>query len=246
MNHAFYEGKIYHKRMLPKVHDFTYKFFMLDIALDSYETLSNKYFSINSFNLFSFQTKDHFGKDTDFKKNIEELLTQYGLKPTQNMRFITLPSIIGYVFNPISILLLFNGNTPTHMIAEVHNYNGGRVIYPVKLESKDKKHYKGVGFKDMYVSPFFDRVGKYQFSLTYDATQFALSIALFENEKKMLTTTFVGKPLSFSVQNIKSLFFRHTFLTLWVVTRTLWQSLKLKLKGLRWNSPTPEDQIRRA
>ena len=246
MSHKFYEGMIYHTRISPKKHDFTYKFFMLDIDMASYDTLENNYFSKNRFNLFSFYTKDHFGKSEDFKENIKELLATYSLEPTEKMRFITLPSITGFVFNPISVLVLFENDIPVYMISEVHNYNGGRVIYPVKLKSKDNKHYKGIELKDMYVSPFFQRVGEYKFSFTYDENQMVLAITLFENEKKMLTTTFVGKSLEFSDKNIKSLFLRHTFLTVWVVTRTLWQSLQLKLKGLRWNSPSAQDKIRRA
>jgi DUF1365 family protein len=246
MSHHFFEGTIYHKRLSPKKHDFKYKFFMLDIDMSSFDKLDNKYFSQNSFNLFSFNTKDHFGESKDFKENVKELLNKYSLQATSKMRFITLPSIVGYVFNPISILILFDKDTPTHMIAEVHNYNGGRVIYPVKLESNDNKHFKGFSAKDMHVSPFFKREGKYEFYLTYTGNKLNLGIHLFENDKKMLTSTFVGDSLAFNESNIISLFFRHTLLTVLVVTRTLWQSLKLKLKGLKWHSPTEQDQIRRA
>ncbi|MGB1226494.1 MAG: DUF1365 domain-containing protein [Poseidonibacter sp.] len=246
MSHKFQEGIIYHKRVSPKKHEFKYKFFMLDIDMNSYEKLDNKYFSKNSFNLFSFNTKDHFGKSDDFKENIKEILNKYSIEATQKMRFITLPRILGYVFNPISVLILFEKDIPTYMIAEVHNYNGGRVIYPVKLESNDNKHYKGTGLKDMYVSPFFQRDGRYDFSLTYEANQFSLGINLFEKDEKMLNSTFVGKPRVFNEVNVVSLFFSHTLLTVWVVTRTLWQSLKLKLKGLKFNKPTAQDQVRRA
>lgn len=246
MSHKFFEGLIYHKRISPKKHEFKYKFFMIDINAESVERLDNTYFSQNSFNLFSFFAKDHFGKSGDFKENIKTLLKQHDIKATSKIRFITLPRILGYVFNPISVLILFEKNRPVNMIAEVHNYNGGRVIYPVKLESNDNKHYKGITTKDMYVSPFFNRDGRYEFDLTYTDNQFSIGINLFENDKKMLTSTFVGKSLVFNERTILSLFFRHTLLTFWVVTRTIWQSLKLKLKGLKWNSPIKQDQIRRA
>lgn len=246
MSHKFFEGTIYHKRYSPKTHNFKYKFFMIDIDISKLDKLDNKYFSQNSFNLFSFNTKDHFGKSTDFKENIKTLLEKYDLKPTQKMRFVTLPRIIGYVFNPISILILFENDKPTNMIAEVHNYNGGRVIYPVKLETKDDKHYKGEILKDMYVSPFFKRDGEYKFNLTYSNKDFSIGINLFEDDKKVLTSTFTGQSLVFNEVNIVSLFLRHTLLTFWVVTRTIWQSLKLKIKGLKWNRPQAIDQIRRA
>jgi len=246
MSHKFLEGTIYHKRVSPKKHEFKYKFFMLDIDMSSFERLDNSYFSQNSFNLFSFNSKDHFGNSEDFKENIKTLLKKYSIEATSKMRFVTLPRILGYVFNPISVLILFDKNRPTHMIAEVHNYNGGRVIYPITLESNDKKHYKGKTTKDMYVSPFFNRVGRYEFDLTYTDNQFSIGINLFENDTKMLTSTFVGKSLVFNEHNLLSLFFRHTLLTFWVVTRTIWQSLKLKSKGLKWNKPIAQDQIRRA
>ena len=246
MSHKFQEGIIYHKRLNPKKHEFKYKFFMVDIDMKSFEKLDTKLFSYNCFNLFSFNTKDHFGKNEDFKDNIKELLKKYQIEATNKMRFITLPSILGYVFNPISVLILFDNFKPTYMIAEVHNYNGGRVIYPVKLESKDKKHYKGKILKDMYVSPFFKSNGKYEFDLTYEDNRFSIGINLFENDKKMLSSTFVGNSLVFNERTIISLFFRHSFLTFWVVTRTIWQSLKLKLKGLKWNKPRAYDQIKRA
>lgn len=246
MNHRFLEGKIYHKRLSPKKHSFKYKFFMLDINMSLFEKLDDiSSFSINTFNLFSFHTKDHFGKSKDFRENIKFLLDKYSLKETEKMRFITLPSILGYVFNPISILILFEQEVPKYMIAEVHNYNGGRVIYPVKMELIKDGYFKGSSLKDMYVSPFFNRDGKYEFTLEYTKKKFLLGIELFENDKKMLTSTFVAKNLEFNKKNITLLFFRHTLLTFWVVTRTIWQSLKLKIKGLKWNKVTTQDQRRR-
>ena len=246
MSHQFLEGIIYHKRAHPKKHEFKYKFFMLDIEISSLNELKNKYFSINCFNLFSFNTKDHFGKSKDFIKNIDELLQENNLEKTSKMRFITLPSILGFVFNPISVLILFKDDKPSHMIAEVHNYNGGRVIYSVKLETNDNIHYKAHTKKDMYVSPFFKADGEYEFNLIYTKEQVSLGVKLFEDDKKMLSSIFVGKRIEFNQKNIVQLFLRHTLLTVWVVTRTIWQSLKLKLKGLKWNKPRAEDLIRRA
>ena len=72
---------------------------MIDIDISKFEKLDTKYFSLNSFNLFSFSTQDHFGENIDFKENIKNLLKKYDLNPTEKMRFITLPSILGYVFS---------------------------------------------------------------------------------------------------------------------------------------------------
>jgi len=245
MNHRYYNGTIYHKRYLPREHDFKYKFFMLDIELSTLEKLRNRFFSINSFNIFSFYSKDHFGKNEDFNKNIKELLKRFSINRATKMRFITLPRIFGFVFNPISLLILFKEDKPKYLLAEVHNYNGGRVIYPIKLKNEGGKTYKGESIKDMYVSPFFKRDGDYKFTLAYDNNQISLNILLFENNEKMLTSTFKGEAMIFNEKNIFKLFFKHTLLTFWVVTRTIYQSIKLKLKGLKWHKAISQDQIKR-
>jgi len=127
----------------------------------------------------------------------------------------------------------------------VHNYNGGRVVYPVKLEAKTGTKYIGEANKDMYVSPFLKRDGVYKFALDYSLEKMGLSIYLYEDDEKTMMTVFSATSKDFSTKSILSLFCKHTFLTFLVVTRTLWQTLKLKLKGLKFNTVTPKDQRRR-
>lgn len=244
MSHQFFEGEVYHKRYLPKIHEFTYKFFMLDLDLSEFHKHNNKMFSFEKFNLFSFKTKDHFGISSDFLENVDELLSKFHLKASEKMRFITLPRTLGFVFNPISLLVLIDEDKPTYLLAEVHNYNGGRVVYPVKLEEKDGKFY-GVIDKEMYVSPFFGRLGSYEFQLSYENNVLSCSIDLYEEGTHKLRAAFKGSSLSFSTKNSLKLFVRHTFLTMRVVTRTVWQTFRLWIKGMKWQSPTLQDQKRR-
>lgn len=245
-SHQFYDGVIYHKRFLPKSHEFKYKFFMLDIDTNSLDELKTKLFSYNKLNLFSFKSKDHFGKQENFLENVDELLEKFHISKPHKLRFITLPRILNFVFNPISLLLIFNKSEQLdYILAEVHNYNGGRVIYPVKLTHKGHNLYRGEIPKDMYVSPFFKRDGDYSFLFRYDKSNVALKIDLFEENKKMLSASFSGTSLAFTNKNIIKLFLKHTFLTFFVVTRTLWQSLKLYVKGLKFNSVEDIDTKRR-
>lgn len=245
MSHSFFEGTVYHKRYSPKVHEFTYPFYLLDIDLDVLSTLKNRLFSLQGFNLFSFKSKDHFGAHEDFMQNVEELLGKFGLKASENMHFITLPRVANFVFNPISVLILFENEKPTHLFAEVHNYNGGRVVYPVTLNTKDDRGYEGEVMKEMYVSPFLETSGEYRFFLRYDEDKMSLKVDLYDAGAKKLTACFSGKARPFKSATVAKLFVRHSFLTLWVVTRTLWQSFKLWRKGLTFYSPLPSDQIRR-
>lgn len=245
MSHHFFEGTVYHKRYTPKVHEFTYPFYLLDIDLSLLEGLKNRLFSLEGFNLFSFKSKDHFGQSKDFMQNVEALLETFNLSSSKEMHFVTLPRVVNFVFNPISVLILFEESVPTYLLAEVHNYNGGRVVYPVKLDSKDGKNYIGEVMKDMYVSPFLETSGEYRFLFRREGDKMSLKVDLYEADEKKLTASFSGKSRPFESKTVAKLFVKHSFITFWVVTRTLWQSLKLWRKGLTFYSPTQSDQIRR-
>jgi len=247
-NHRFYEGAIYHKRVHPKIHKFKYKFYLLDIDVadsSSFEKLKNSFFSINRLNFLSFKTKDHFGTSDNFLENIDELLEKFNLEKSSKLRFITLPRVLNFVFNPISILMVFDkDDIPTHILAEVHNYNNGRVIYPVKLEKKGKSFF-GIVKKDMYVSPFFETTGVYKFELKYDEEKLFVKIDLYENDVYKLSAIFNSKSKEFNKKTSLSIFLRYAFITFLVVSRTFFQSIKLYLKGLKVYAPRSEDKIRR-
>ena len=243
--HKFYEGTIYHKRFHPKVHEFKYNFYLLDIDLNYFENLKNSLFSINKLNFLSFKTKDHFGKSDDFLQNVDELLEKFSIKKTKNMRFFTLPRVLNFVFNPISALVVFDDNNQaTHLLAEVHNYNNGRVVYPILLEKKGNS-YVGKVKKDMYVSPFFKTDGVYEFQLKYDENKLFLKIDLFEDNEYKLTAIFNSKAKDFNKKSSLNIFFKYMFSTFLVVTRTYIQAIRLFIKGLKIHSPREQDKERR-
>ena len=243
--HKFYEGTIYHKRFHPKVHEFKYNFYLLDIDLNYFENLKNSLFSINKLNFLSFKTKDHFGKSDDFLQNVDELLEKFSIKKTKNMRFFTLPRVLNFVFNPISALVVFDDNNQaTHLLAEVHNYNNGRVVYPIVLE-KEGNSYTGKVKKDMYVSPFFKTDGVYEFQLKYDENKLFLKIDLFEDNEYKLTAIFNSKAKDFNKKSSLNIFLKYMFSTFLVVTRTYIQAIRLFIKGLKIHSPREQDKERR-
>ena len=196
----------------------------------------------------SLKSVDHFGKSRDFIKNIEELLEKFDLKASSKMRFLTLPRVLNFVFNPISVLLLFDEESnPTHILAEVHNYNGGRVVYCVKLEKHQNNttSYFGAVKKDMYVSPFFKQQGIYEFELKYDEHKLFIKIDLYENQQHKLTAIFNSKSKPYSFKNILIVFVRYMFSTFLVVSRTFYHAFRLYLKGLKIYSPRDNDKIKR-
>lgn len=246
MSHRFYEGEIFHKRFFPKEHAFTYDYFFLDIDVKTIASLNNSLFKINKAGVMGFSAIDHFGASEDFAQNATELISEMGWeKPTQ-LRFLTLPRMFHFVFNPISMLLLLDKQGAVqHAIAEVHNYNGGRVLYPMNFEENEQGHLRAECSKSMYVSPFMGYEGTYTFHIEYTKNHFELRIHLSEGDQPMLVAHFSGSSRDYTTATIRSLLCNHTFLSLFVVTRTLWQSLRLKQKGLVFYSPRPQDQIKK-
>ncbi len=246
MSHSFYQGEIFHKRFFPKIHTFTYDYFFLDIDVFDIASLKNSLFKINKAGIMGFLTEDHFGESDNFFNNTTEIIKNMDWENPSKLRFITLPRMFHFVFNPISMLLLLDEhNDVQHAIAEVHNYNGGRVLYPLNFEKNNYGRFVAKCSKSMYVSPFMGYEGTYEFELDYTGDHFGLKITLFEGGKNMLISNFKGTARDYSVSTIRSLLYKHKFLSMFVVTRTLWQSFILKLKGLRFNSPRPQDQIKK-
>jgi len=244
MSHRCYEGEIFHKRFSPKVHHFTYDYFFVDIDVNDLSSLKTTFFSYNKANILSFLARDHFGSSENFLQNASELITALGWREPVNLRFLTLPRMFHFVFNPISILLLLDSeNRVSHAVAEVHNYNGGRVLYPMELECDSKGRCMGISPKSMYVSPFMGYDGEYHFTIEYTPQHFGLIVELHVNNAPLLLAHFSGSAKPFTASSIRSLMYAHTFLTLFVVTRTLWQTALLKLKGgLKWYPPRTQDQ----
>lgn len=244
ISHKFYEGMIFHKRFHPKINKFKYNFYFLDINVNKLSSLKNRYFSQNGFNLFSFKSKDHFGNSEDFSKNAYDLIEKFNLKKPEELRFVTLPRVLNFVFNPISILLLINKNKITDILAEVHNYNNGRVIYPIKLEESGDT-YKGVVKKDMYVSPYFKTQGIYKFEIKYKQNNFNVKIDLYEDNIHKLTALMSLKPLEFNQSNSLKIFSKYLFSNFLVVLRTYFQAIKLFFKGLEIYKPRQIDKSKR-
>jgi DUF1365 family protein len=219
---------------------------MLDMDVSELETLKSRYFSLNRFNLFGFYAKDHFGQGDDFRNNIKVLLKNFDYQEADSMRFVTLPRMLGFVFNPISLLILYKEKKPYAMLVEVHNYEGGRIVYPVTLAQSKNNHYHGNTSKDMYVSPFFQREGVYDFVFQSTPEKFWLHITYTQEDTKKLTTTLSTQCLPYNDEELIKIFFVYPMLTLGVVVQTLWQSLRLKLKGLTWYQSLPIDQEKRS
>jgi hypothetical protein len=122
---------IFHKRITPKENSFSYRVFYICFDIEKISELSNKIFSVNKFNLFSFYFKDHGKKDGSSLKNwADNLFNQQGIKNYNRIFLHTHPRILGYVFNPVSFWFALDKNDKIKaIIAQVNNTFGENHCY---------------------------------------------------------------------------------------------------------------------
>ena len=169
MNTKIIVSSIVHKRYGNIKHFFKYKVPSLFVDLDELEIIQSKskIFSVNSFNIFSFNEKDHGYRDErSIKEFIIEMLQNYDVKYRNlKIKILCFPRIFGYVFNPLSIIYCYDEDKLISIFYEVKNTSNEQHTYIfARGHSKILKALTHECQKNFYVSPFIGMKGKYLFT----------------------------------------------------------------------------------
>ena len=231
-----YSGQVIHTRFKPKKHNFKYKVFSLLIDLDEIKEINNNLnlFSYNRFNLISFFDKDHGNRDGG---NIKEWVRKNLIK--KNIKFHSLrveilcyPRILGYVFNPLSILYVYNEkNELISIFYEVKNTFGEQHTYI--FETKDQKLIKNKCDKKFYVSPFIDMECEYNFSVTKPGDSISVIINQHDKEGKLLFASQDGKRQDLTSKNLIVNYLKHPLMTFKVIVAIHYEAFKLWFKKVK-------------
>ena len=95
-----------HRRLRPKIHRLNYRVFWLLLDLSEIDDVDARLrlFSRNRFNLLSFHDKDYGDKSGALRPQVDAWMAQAGIDLAGGpVRLLTMPRVLGYVFNPISI-----------------------------------------------------------------------------------------------------------------------------------------------
>ena len=201
-------------------------------------------FSRNRFNLFSVQDTSHGGPMQQGRGLTwaEEVFADAGLDVQRvRIRLLTQPGFLGYVFNPVSFWLAFEGGALRAVIAEVTNTCGDRHSYLCHLPGFEKitPDRQIAAQKIFHVSPFQQIAGTYRFNFAVSSARIAIRI-LHENGKSGVVATLTGKARPLSNLSILGAALRRPFGALRTITLIHWQALKLWWKGAVYNPrPTP-------
>jgi uncharacterized protein len=232
---ALYRGAVMHQRLRPKRHRLSYRAFWLLLDLDEIDPLDSglRLFSRNRFNLFSFHDRDHGdGSWRPLRRQIDDYLAAAGVDLDGGpIRLLTMPRVLGYVFNPISIYYCHQADG--RLAAVVYEVTSTfRVRHSYVIPVTGDGAFRQVCGKALHVSPFIGMDIDYAFRGWAPADDLALAIDAADASGLLLSAVMTGRRAPLSDGAIAAAAASIPLLTLKVVAAIHWEALKLWLKGV--------------
>lgn len=251
---GLYVGEVVHRRSRTFEHRLHYRVWMVLADLDELEGLQDRLRLLGRgrFGLISFRPSDHGDRSGHpLRAQVENHLAQAGIDIAGGpIRLLTMPRILGYGFNPISV---FFCHTPdgalaallyevTNTFHERHSYlvavpsppppGGGGP--PEAVEGAGPALIRQTADKQLFVSPFMDRDLTYDFTVRPPGDAVSVVVAVRRGDTPILTASFAGQRRPLTDGQLLRAFLTHPLLT-WKVTLGIhWEALKIMFKGARY------------
>jgi DUF1365 family protein len=243
---GFYAGTVMHRRLRPRPHRLQYRIFALLLDLDEIDGVARRLrlFSRNRFNLFSFHDRDYgAGSYETLRSQVETHLRAAELACDGGpIRLLTMPRILGYAFNPLSVYFCHRRDGGLAAILyEVNNTFGERHSYLIPVGANDD----GTALvrqecpKQLYVSPFLDMDMTYAFRVLPPGRRVAISVTGRDAEGPVIVAVLAADRAPLTDAILARAFVTFPLLTLKVIAGIHWEALLLWWKGLRLRTRPP-------
>jgi hypothetical protein len=246
---GLYVGEVAHRRLRPHRHALRYRTFALLVDLDELAPLAAglRLFSHNKFNLFSFFDKDYGDGVAPLRQQVERCAREAGVVLEGGpIRLLTMPRILGFAFNPISLYFCHGRDGALRAILyEVNNTFGQRHGYFIPVEADDAGPVRQSCAKQFYVSPFMAMDMVYDFTVHPPGERLSIAIVERDRDGVVLTATQNQARIALTDAALARVFFTHPLLTLKVVAGIHFEALALWIKGMRLQvrPPPPERPV---
>lgn len=244
-----YVGTVTHQRLRPRRHRLRYRMFHLLLDIDELPQLQRRLrlFSVDRFNLFSFHARDHGdGSGSPLRPQIDAQLQAAGLPTGGPIRLLTLPRLLGHVFNPLSVWFCHAPDGALcALLYEVNNTFGQRHSYLIRVGDPQADTIEQQADKRLHVSPFNGMDLHYRFRVTPPAQAVVIGVNVHDAEGALLVARLEGQRRDLSDAALLRVFFSHPLLTLKVVAAIHWEALRLWLKRVPWHAqpPAPDEPL---
>jgi DUF1365 family protein len=222
-----------HSRRTPVENTFTYPvcYFLLD--LDELPELERRLalFSVNRSNFVTVHDRDHF----DGAPLKQAVLDFAGDGSVERVLMLTLPRVLGYVFNPVSFFWCYRADGELAcMISELNNTFGER--HPELLRGPGPTYEHD---KHLHVSPFFGLDQSYEYAFSEPREQVFARIDVRENGERPLTAVLHGRRRELTNRSLAGTLLRNPLLPQRVTALIHWQAVKLWRKGVPFHQKPP-------
>jgi DUF1365 family protein len=245
---GLYIGSVMHRRSRPIKRRFEYRVFWLVLDLDRLRETAGalKFMSLERFNLLSFYARDHAdGRDGPLRDKVASLAASAGFAADGPMLLMTMPRVLGYVFNPISVYFCHDASHRlTAIVWEVSNTFGGRHSYLFGVDDPDASVQRQRCRKELHVSPFIGMEIDYHFRLACRGDRIAIGIADHDQGGLLMSAAMTAERRPLTDRAIVGAFARAPFETAKVTAAIHWEALRLWLKGARFLAgPAGDDKL---
>ncbi|MCV2882775.1 DUF1365 domain-containing protein [Actibacterium sp. XHP0104] len=203
-------------------------------------------FSRNRFNLTAVHDRHHGGPRDKGRGAAwaHEVLSRAGLSSDYDLRLLTQPSILGYIFNPVSFWLAMRDDALIAVIAEVNNTFGDRHSYlchkpdfaPLTYDDRVEAE------KVFHVSPFQQVSGTYAFNFGLTPDHIRIRIA-HKNGPHGVIATLSGPRRPLTNRSILSALARRPAGAARTIFLIYWQAFRLRIKGATYRTrPAPPSE----
>lgn len=247
--HRLYVGDVMHMRLRPFGHQFRYRVFTALLDVDRLEMAERRLFKIDRFGLFSFSLKDHGARDgSELRPWVECLLREAGRPKPGRIMLLSMPRLLGYAFNPLSVFFCYDDEGRLESIVyEVKNTFGDQIPYVVDATAASDGAARHEQSKEMFVSPFIEMNQTYRFTIRPPSDRIAIRIKQSDGGGDYLIATQNGERRELTDRTLARLTFSHPLAAFKVIAAIHWQALKLWLKGARFiRYPGEDAAIRRS
>lgn len=252
---CLFDARVFHRRYQPKNYAFQHSVMYLWVDLQDSDCLANlKLLSLNKRNVFSLNWRNYaFSADQrdNMRHYVLDNLHKAGFPGglVTNIALLTMPQVLGYVFNPVSFWLCFDkADQLVAVVAEVNNTFGGRHCYACFRSDFAMMSYDDTleQRKVHHVSPFCRIEGYYRFKFGLHQQHLRISIDyLNDNGEILLATGITARRKALSDRNLLYFFGLYPFMTLKVIFLIHYHALRLWWKGVPFfgKNPPPDPQI---
>lgn len=244
------KADVMHKRLLPREHAFHYRVYYLALPIEHLEGAAKGIFSIDRFNLLAYYHRDHGARDGgDAAQWARGLLAQFGTAgDVTRLVLVTLPRILGYVFNPVSFWLGFNeAGELRAAIAEVNNTF--KETHSYVLTKQDGSAIGSDDWlttsKDFHVSPFLPVEGSYRFRFAVREGKLGIWIDHANAHGELtLLTSLTGHMAPLTRGRLWKAFVAIPLVTLKVIGLIHFEAIRLIAKKIRYINKPPQKEHR--